>query len=356
VRNTEKKVYEKLFGIYRDAIVVLRKNKAYYMNTAARNLFSDGDVGRLIPEFVLSFEGEQFSTTVDISGEKRSVSVSELEGDKIITVFCPEEKGDIKAIDNFLGSISEELRSAMSVISMSSELLRGKNSGNAETYEAILTHNTYIAKRVMNNVDMIRVLNGKEWAKKASSFDLNKLCGDLIDSVNAVLDKGDLKIGFKSDVKELLFRGDRDKVELVLLNLLSNSLKYTDESGKITVETIKKGDGAVIKVSDTGEGIRPERLISSFSGFVRERDLNDTRAGSGVGLATVDYIAHMHDGFALLESTAGKGTTVTVLLKNDINGEFKDGDTRYETSSMDSILTELSDVLTINAYMKRYLD
>ena len=103
---------------------------------------------------------------------------------------------------------------------------------------------------------------------------------------------------------------DRDKWKQVLLNLLDNALKYTEQGGTVTVSV---GPGAVVQVADTGAGIREEDLPFVFERFYRaEKSRNRATGGAGIGLAIVKKFVTAHGGTITAESEFGKGTTFTI--------------------------------------------
>lgn len=112
-----------------------------------------------------------------------------------------------------------------------------------------------------------------------------------------------------------LIRADYNRLQQVLINLISNALKYSPDGGSVSVEVGKVGASAVIKVADTGIGIEQHDLPLIFERFYRS-DLSRSRAtgGSGIGLTIVRSIVNAHGGQIEVESALGKGTTFTITL------------------------------------------
>ena len=109
-------------------------------------------------------------------------------------------------------------------------------------------------------------------------------------------------------------RGDRDKIEQILLNLLSNAAKFT-EQGRIDVSCHGTRDQIVIEVTDTGRGIPAEMLDSIFEPFVQgERDLTRTVPGTGLGLAISRHLARGMGADITVTSAVGVGSTFTLKL------------------------------------------
>ncbi len=107
---------------------------------------------------------------------------------------------------------------------------------------------------------------------------------------------------------------DKEQMLHVLINLISNSLKYTPEGGAIRIEAEHRDDRFILRVSDTGIGIPEDDIPRIFDEFYRASNVAGTTRGTGLGLALVKDIVHRHGGRVEVESTPGQGTTFTVTL------------------------------------------
>jgi len=104
---------------------------------------------------------------------------------------------------------------------------------------------------------------------------------------------------------------DPHRVEQILMNLLTNALKFTPAGGNVTVVTVSDPDAATVEVADTGIGIPPNELAHVFERFWRGRQAGRL-AGSGIGLAVVQALVDAHHGAVTITSTPSEGTRVTV--------------------------------------------
>jgi two-component system sensor histidine kinase BaeS len=128
----------------------------------------------------------------------------------------------------------------------------------------------------------------------------------------AFADKG---IELSSSVRQAVVDGDRRRLEQIVVNLLSNALRYTDAGGSVTLTVHADGDRAVLEVRDTGIGIAAGDLPQVFTRFWRgEKSRSRATGGAGIGLSIVRELAQAHGGEATAESVPGKGSVFRVSL------------------------------------------
>jgi len=149
---------------------------------------------------------------------------------------------------------------------------------------------------------------------------IHDVINDSILTVNHLASQYDVKIEFNFD-QDLKINCDRKRIEQVITNLLTNSIKFSDKSkeervAKIAIEN--DGDFVKIIVEDNGIGIPADKIDKIFDKFYRvDSDLTYSIPGTGLGLAIVKEIVEMHNGSISVESEEGKWTRVTVQLPNE---------------------------------------
>jgi len=111
-----------------------------------------------------------------------------------------------------------------------------------------------------------------------------------------------------------VIRGDERKVKQVLLNLLSNALKFTPEGGRIEVRALTNGDMAEISIADTGAGIAAEDQEAIFEEFRQVGTADKKVEGTGLGLALCRRFVELHGGRVWVKSQVGQGSTFTFTL------------------------------------------
>jgi signal transduction histidine kinase len=137
---------------------------------------------------------------------------------------------------------------------------------------------------------------------------------NLEDFIAPMLSKKGLTYQFEPCGTDATARADPDKVRQIMVNLLSNAAKFTDE-GRVDVRCLVSDEAVDMQVSDTGRGVAPEMLETIFEPFVQEEgDLTRTVQGTGLGLAISRQLARAMGGDVTIRSVLGKGSTFTLRL------------------------------------------
>jgi two-component system phosphate regulon sensor histidine kinase PhoR len=124
-----------------------------------------------------------------------------------------------------------------------------------------------------------------------------------------------LKLKLDVETPLRLVKGDRNNLEGVFTNLVSNAIKYTPEGGEITIRATGEGENVGVEVSDTGIGISKQDLPRIFDRFYRVKSEKTRQiVGTGLGLSIVKHIVEAHLGKISVESEEGGGSTFTVVL------------------------------------------
>ncbi len=206
------------------------------------------------------------------------------------------------------------------------------------------------AKRLYNLVDQLFEFRKTEMGTrqlKVGKGDIVRFTQEIFESFKPLSEKNSIHYTYHAEEPQLLFYFDKDAMEKILFNLLSNAFKYTKAGQTIHVELIKKNDTVQIKVADTGVGISEEDLSKVFDRFyqVNNREMN---LGSGVGLAFTKRLVELHHGEIIVESTMQKGSVFTVTIpmadqvyKNDQHVE----ESAYDLSIISDNELETDDAL-----------
>ncbi len=217
----------------------------------------------------------------------------------------------------FLNTISHELRTPLTIILGNIEELTDENElpendEVADIAQDIENAGLHLLTLINDLLDLSKIEAGK-MKLMLKPVVLNEYISDVLDTVKRLAKEKMLRLIFQPEF-DAKVNGDPIRLKQVLLNLLNNAIKFTDE-GSITIKTEIKAEKAVIRVADTGCGIHREDLQYVFESF-RQVDGSDTRAakGSGLGLAITKKLVELHGGTITVESEVGKGSCFTYSI------------------------------------------
>ena len=212
---------------------------------------------------------------------------------------------------NLVADVAHELRTPIAVLQASHEALL---DGVAEPTPAQLTSLRDEVLRLARMVDGLQRLASAEAAALQLTLvpcDLADIAAGAVDSLAAAFDAAD--IGVERRLTEVQIMGDPGRLHEVIVNLLTNAVKFTPAGGRVVVETGPDGYRATLRVCDTGAGIPADELPRIFERFFRGQGAAGIE-GSGIGLAVVAELVHAHHGDLDVASVPGQGTRVTVTL------------------------------------------
>jgi signal transduction histidine kinase len=218
----------------------------------------------------------------------------------------------------FVHNISHELKTPLTLIRLYGETLQYKRrlseEEKDEAYEIITKESERLSHLINNVLDFSRIEMGrKEFDFKKG--DLAQVVRDTLESYRYHLEKKGFTIHkeIAADIPEVIF--DDEAVTSVLINLLSNALKFSPEEKEVLVRLFRDDGQVVLQVQDKGIGISQKELSRIFDRFYRSRGEAVAEAkGSGLGLTLVKHITEAHGGRVDVESRPGEGTTFSVIL------------------------------------------
>lgn len=234
----------------------------------------------------------------------------------------------------FLANMSHEIRTPINVmLGMNEMILRESASKEIVQYaESVEKAGRYLLSLINNILDITRIESGKLDITE-EKFELRQLIQEIwmIGTKQAEAKKIDFVIEAEEELPKYL-TGDVLHTKQVILNLISNAVKYTEE-GRITLEINASGDQIIFSVKDTGIGIQKEDMDTLFDMFTRV-DMKRHRniEGSGLGLTIAKELCEQMGGQIYAESIYGKGSRFTVCLPLKSTGEEKIGKWDFEES------------------------
>ncbi|WP_432409677.1 PAS domain-containing sensor histidine kinase [Wukongibacter sp. M2B1] len=255
----------------------------------------------------------------------------------------------------FFSNISHEFKTPLNVILGSIQLLEKikqnigleKDCSSIYKYIGVMKQNCYRLLRLINNLIDINKADSKFLEAKFQNHDIIHIIEDITLSVADFGKNKGLKLVFDTEVEEKIISCDVDKIERIMLNLLSNSIKNTAKGGSIYVNVYDLIDKIVISVVDTGIGIPEDKLKIIFERFEQiESSLSRKKEGSGIGLSLVKSFVELHSGRIWAESQVGKGTQFFIELPSILVDEEnpKSNYNDYSSSLVERINIEFSDI------------
>jgi K+-sensing histidine kinase KdpD len=217
---------------------------------------------------------------------------------------------------DFMSMMVHELRTPLSAIKTSTKLLLRTNLSESQRTSTIHTMNDEIDRLIRmtsDYLDLARLESGRA-RLELSSFDLSDLIKECITIVAPYATERSIEIAVFAQTTTI--NADRNKVKQVLLNLLTNAIKYNRDKGEIMVECsrIEHSEDAQVIVRDTGHGISKEDQRMMFQKFFRVSDTEKSATGTGLGLAITRQIIQAHNGEIWLESEIGQGSSFFFTL------------------------------------------
>ncbi|WP_302631482.1 ATP-binding protein [uncultured Clostridium sp.] len=315
-------------------IAITAAGKVMLINPYAKSLFGIGEdiIGKNISNYIIDHDFLSFIRDVmDIDAKEiklfhpfeREIKVKKApiigqRGSEIGIVISIQDITDIKRLENmrsqFVANVSHELKTPLTSIKGFSETLRIVDDENTKNkFLDIIDKET---DRLTLLIDDILILSNIENMNKLSNekFNPNEVVEDVINMIKKEAAKKNISIEVEKKFNGLLV-GDKDKFYQVVLNLTTNSIKYSNENGNVKIFTNKSKDKFVLMVKDDGIGIPKEDLPRIFERFYIV-DKSRTSKSTGLGLAIVKHIVKLFNGEIFVESEVGKGSKFTVISKN----------------------------------------
>ena len=285
--------------------------------------------------------------TVDVL-KKSQTRIMELaenyEQEKIRAEDASQSKSD------FLANMSHELRTPLNAINGFSDIMKKEMFGPLgdprykEYVSDILFSGQHLLSLINDILDMSKIEAGK-MTLNTDLLQINDMIAQVVRIVRGRAEDGRLKLSY-DDIEVREIEADPRAVKQVLLNLITNAIKFTPEGGTVRIEAIEKQSGIIVKVHDSGIGISKEdidRLAKPFEQI--ESKHSKQHEGTGLGLALSKSLIELHGGNFLMESEPGQGTVVTFTLPNVPPVQKAEPDTNEVSNEITRLAQDIADVL-----------
>ncbi|MGV8983607.1 ATP-binding protein [Clostridium sp.] len=255
--------------------------------------------------------------------------------------------------EEFTANISHELKTPLNVIFSAIQLFqmycdKGSLDQKRETiikYLDSMKLNSYRLSKLINNIVDSSKIQAGLFKLNLSNNNIVEIVEEIVMSVTNFTDIKGLHIIFDTDVEEIIIACDPEMIQRIVLNLISNAIKFSNVGDEIFVDVKDKDKFVEISVKDNGIGIEEKNLDIIFDRFKQvDKSLSRNVEGTGIGLNLVKSIVELHGGNIYAESEFGKGSKFTVMLPS---GKIVQENMIYNQkvkSKDESINVELSDI------------
>ncbi|MBL4930337.1 HAMP domain-containing histidine kinase [Clostridium sp. YIM B02565] len=259
----------------------------------------------------------------------------------------------------FFSNISHELRTPINVILSAIQLIEVTNiPGKSQNkfvgkYLDTMKRNCYRLMRTFNNIIEVTKVDTDYYDINFQNIDIVDIVREVTEEVEEYIKDIEVKVIFNSKLKEKIIAADPEKIENIILNILSNAVKFTKSGGggKIIVNVFEKEESIFISIEDTGIGIPEDKLDMIFEKFTQvNKSLTRNHEGSGMGLALVKSLVDKHNGRITVKSSLGVGSEFIIELPiRNISDEVAVEAINYNTYSnlYEKIKIEFSDIYGI---------
>lgn len=270
---------------------------------------------------------------------------------RIRKISHDEELDKLK--DGFFSNIKHEFRTPINMIMSSIQLLenRCEYCGLGDCKDCFIRDihriklNTLRILKISNNFIDLTGLQAGNIEYSPDNYDIVECVESVCNDINNYKKFKNITIIFDTEIEELIISFDKVKLERVLLNLISNAIKFNHKDGTVIVSIIVEGDFVGISVKDTGIGIKEKDLENIFNEFYNVEDrLVKNCEGLGIGLKLTKHLVEMHNGFISVKSSLGKGSEFVVRLPKTIEERVNNVLDKIYYNRLEKIKIEFSDI------------
>jgi two-component system, OmpR family, phosphate regulon sensor histidine kinase PhoR len=290
-------------------------------------------VGRAFPTTLYNWRlQEALASAEELGGSVEHLRVLEagivglaalvaLAGVAIVVTASVKERRLAALKSDFVANVSHELKTPLSLVRMFGEMLlsdRVPSDEKRRQYLSIIVSESERLTALIENVlDFAKVERGKA-AYEFAPGQVGEVVARAVEVYRYRAEREGMEVGLRVEAGLPAASIDARAIELAVINLLDNALKYAKEGGRVEVEVKAAGHSVEVRVADRGPGIEPDEQGRIFERFVRGRHAAETRArGSGIGLALVKHIAESHGGAVRVTSPLtddGRGSAFDIVI------------------------------------------
>lgn len=231
-----------------------------------------------------------------------------------------QEKNQVRF--QFISVLSHELKSPINAVENYLQLMKNRISGEELTsYDKMIERSLLrmdgMRHLIADLLDLTSLESGQK-KRELSDIDIYELASGIIDGYLKQADERAITINYKCE-KDIIFHGDRDEIEIVFNNLISNAIKYNKDNGSVDLTVSSDDEKLNIVCKDTGIGIRTKDQEKLFKEFKRIKNKNtENISGTGLGLSILKRTVELYKGTVNVESEEKKGTVFNITLMRNV--------------------------------------
>lgn len=313
-----------------DGVIVIDNNeKILIINSAAQKIFKlEGDpTGKYFIEVIRNKEIYEIIKTIPDDEEeivinhpvKKYFSIKATRvvnyNENLGVMLFIQDVTKIKALEqmrsDFVANVSHELKSPLTSIKGFAETLKYvEDKPTRDKFLDIIYIESERLSRLINDILTLSELENKDSSVNFEKIDINKSIEEIYYIMEPAANGKNIKIKLEFGTDGIIIYGDRDKFKQMMINLVDNSIKYTNSGGQVTINTSRSSGRIRIVVSDNGIGIPQKNIPRLFERFYRvDKGRSREMGGTGLGLAIVKHIVNLLNGHINVESSVGQGTS-----------------------------------------------
>lgn len=356
--NEQKIIYEKLLDAIPEAIFLedLSTSRVLYTNRAFRELFGiSSDVLGVTTQKYRNILVKKYINNLNIGEREKSIHIvnenNHIKEVNMIsrTLYFGQKRSRVRIIKDlsvqreserlkkalikqrqydqmkmeFYANISHELKTPLNNIYSSVQLIENLyKKGKIIDCQDILREHIKITKqnmfrllRLIDNIINISQVKSEIYKIKAVNFDIIDITERIVTSISSYAKSKGIDLVFDTNEETMRVGLDPESIERIILNILSNAIKFTLEGGEILVGIYKEGANVEILIKDTGIGIEKEKLNDIFNRFKQiENSGISNEFGSGIGLCLAKSLIEIQNGEIYIDSKLGEGTEVKIIF------------------------------------------
>ena len=237
--------------------------------------------------------------------------------EKMVDERTAELATSVRRKDALIAVLTHDMITPLSSTQLYAELIKDNPRialENPGLIDFMLHSQNTLLNLVKNILDIERLQNDGSLPLQKEEFDLTQLIKYTVGMVNALAQEKAITLTFQPEQDPMPISADRQQLERVLLNLLTNAVKYTPHDGSVHVSNRKNNGQIIIEVQDSGYGIPAEEIDTVFDRFNQVIQNQGNITGTGLGLAISKALIENHNGHISVDSEMGKGSLFTIQL------------------------------------------